>query len=686
MNAASHRLRSKSPFQGRGDRRERSKSPFGGDKRSALKRTKSPFRLGRKSIDTTAATAAAVPLVQYDSEGNELHGPEINVFQQLCLDKHDDSAAIEILLEDTHGDSIPDLYTTSTESTDKTPPAVAASSPWRRAGGGGSAERKRDFLNRIFKSPRKGSTSATPLNGIKHEPLPNGITSDLNPPVPKSHLPFRKTHGKNYESSFRPKKPPSANSRSNIPDAVEGDKHSGRSSKQQRQVLSEKIDTFSNMSSLSGTRASGSLRRPINLNRQESMGMDSIKDIRTALKEMEKSLGAASTSGHRISREKVMRALFTVADSLEDTDERAYLRRELEGQRQRHQTTGLPMPVAEMDEEDEDDDDDDDDEEDNDGVHYDGVGTQDYIDDDDADGGDKSETTSEEHDEDEDDFSPSTSEDDSGRSQDQENSSPPFNFFSSVSRLFTVSADDKKKVDQALDDLLWTEFIEARKAGLTPGSDIGNGMINPSQLRKGSKKKKQQQQHRSKKHRHRNTKRENDNDSTQQVTRYTGSRQDVSTATRSTGTRNSSQRQHDMYQKPSENQQVTANSGSHHARRHMSPRSQSEAHLSNRARSWWRRHPTSLGNTHVPDISSRDQDLESELSDEIPKYLPTSITVRGRETTRSAGTGTRPGSRNRQLPPTTHRAGRYRVRMVDTASRQGYEMSSMTSSTKHSPL
>lgn len=96
----------------------------------------------------------------------------------------------------------------------------------------------------------------------------------------------------------------------------------------------DNFDTFSSMSDLSGSKATTvmySRPPPVQLNRQESLGVNSIKDIRNSLKVMEEQLGQLSHNGERVSRQKVMNALLTVADSLEDTEEREHLRKELDG-------------------------------------------------------------------------------------------------------------------------------------------------------------------------------------------------------------------------------------------------------------------------------------------------------------------------------------------------------------------
>lgn len=390
MMQAARRVRSKSPF---GGRRSRSKSPF----RTRRRRSKSPFH--RKLITVDAANSNDV---------NDLvHESEINIFQQLCLDKHDDNAAIEILLEEPltlfkHQD-IPDLCPTSSCSTTDVSPNTLPS-PQQTPG---PFERKGTFLKRLFKSPSKSPV-------LESEPLEN---------VP-SRGSIASASSDGDDAYFIPKPPsriPSVRDKSDlkIPYTMS------------KRIASQRSETLSRMSSLSGT-GDSSFTRPHALNRHESLGNDSIKDVRKALKEMEKQLGNASSHGKRISRQKVMRALFTVADSLDDLEERQRLQKELSGlmkmDREERRQQDLPSPS-------------------------DGSSSNDD---------DSSEISScsddEEGSEEEDPIVGAQAE--ANLSKDEKDSS--FNLFSSVGKFFSISPDEKKGVERALDDLLWTEFVITR--------------------------------------------------------------------------------------------------------------------------------------------------------------------------------------------------------------------------------
>jgi hypothetical protein len=519
-----------------------------------------------------------------DSENVDegLHESEINIFQQLCLDRHDDCAAIEILLEDhsagvSNKTDIPDLNTASSGSTEQSSHAFSKETP-------PAFERKRTFLKRLFKSPRKNTSTdptkfpTTPDNTAPESHSSEPSSDDLNLPKPPSTI-----------SKARSKADLKAPISMSTP------------------VLLERCDTFSNMSSLSGTRATR-LKTPIKFHRHESLGTDSIKDIRNSLKEMEKQLGQASTKGNRISRQKVMRALFTVADSLDDIEERDFLRKELEVlmRTERHETqpTARPLMVASSDD-------------------------------------DKSDITLSDDDED------CTR---GGVNVLRANEPPqdkggkenaPFSLFSSVGKLFSMSSDDKKAVEQALDDLLWTEFVASRKPGEADDGRKVSADTSPSL----SNSKKMKSARRSK---------------------------TLESSSRRIGMGSSKPREKIQQQPfgPAPLARSRRSQAHPHRREHLSELSPSIEHNQlQRARSWWRRHPTSPRN----DGAVYEEDDESVSSEEYPAYLPTSITVR----------------KPHRNPETkaTHKAfsssstsSRYQVKLVDTESRYGYEMASTAGS------
>jgi len=276
-------------------------------------RSKSPFRRLSKS-----------PQRGRKEEISPQH--EMKKFRELCLDRPDDTGAIEVLLDTKQ---MPDT-------------------------GRGPFGPKQTFLKRIFRtSPRKD------------EPME---TSVLQSRAMNAVLPM----------SSAPKSPSTVNS-----------------TRMHQTQLQDESDAFSSISSLSGTRAT--FATPLRLKRHESLGTDSIRDVRVALQAMETQLGAASSKGERISRQKVMKALFTVADSLEERDELHSMMH----------NRSLLDAVAEGDESSED-------------------------------------------------------------SSQKENE--PVGFMASVSRMFSISKAEKKRVDQALDDLLWTEFVSARNVKKRPAA------------------------------------------------------------------------------------------------------------------------------------------------------------------------------------------------------------------------
>lgn len=390
MMQAARRVRSKSPF---GGRRSRSKSPFGARRR----RSKSPFHRNLITQDTTDSTDV----------DDVVHESEINIFQQLCLDKHDDNAAIEILLEEPlvlfKHPEIPDLCPTSScSTTDVSPKPLPSSSPQQTPG---PFERKGTFLNRLLfkQSPSKSPTPESPP--LENVPSRGSIASASS----------------NGDDPYFLPKPPSR-----IPSVRDKGDFKVTYSMSNR-IPSHRSETLSHMSSLSGI-GDSSFARPHALNRHESLGNDSIKDVRKALKEMEKQLGNATSHGRRISRQKVMRALFTVADSLDDLEERQRLKKELSGlmkmdrEERRQQDLSSPSDSSSSSSD------------------------------------DNSEASSSSDDEEESEEESQTVEE--NLSKDKKDGS--FNLFSSVGKFFSISPDEKKGVERALDDLLWTEFVITR--------------------------------------------------------------------------------------------------------------------------------------------------------------------------------------------------------------------------------
>eukprot|EP00533_Pseudo-nitzschia_delicatissima_P009852 CAMPEP_0116113284 /NCGR_PEP_ID=MMETSP0327-20121206/19421_1 /TAXON_ID=44447 /ORGANISM="Pseudo-nitzschia delicatissima, Strain B596" /LENGTH=604 /DNA_ID=CAMNT_0003606621 /DNA_START=1391 /DNA_END=3205 /DNA_ORIENTATION=+ len=387
-----------------------------------------------------------------DERRMKLHESEISIFQQLCLDKHDENAAIEILLDCTVENAIPEL--SSSESTDH----------GSRRKKSGSVEGKRKFFDRIFKSNRKSQNqSVSPTDFLSSSKESNFSLSHSSDepslPTPPSSIPRTRITVEN--TSFNPQASkvewtsPSERSRvetkvpktrslldvetkiqkSKSPLDAETKVQKTRSfldaeTKVQKtmsflDVETKGGDTISNISSISGTMTS-SLFTPVNLNRHESLGFESIRDIRKCLIEMERQLGQATNKGQRVSRDKVMRALFTVADSLEDDDE-TQLQTSMETK-----TEEVTKPVARSE-----------------------PPKQDRIDEEDeelesSDDEDYTLDSGTLFDEEEDD-------DHSGTND------SPLNIVSSVGEFFGVDKNGQHAVEEVLDDLLWTEFVSSRQ-------------------------------------------------------------------------------------------------------------------------------------------------------------------------------------------------------------------------------
>eukprot|EP00536_Pseudo-nitzschia_multiseries_P013230 jgi/Psemu1/34489/gm1.34489_g len=388
---------------------ERALSPFRNQSDSSGRASTSPWRNHTHGMDR--------------GPKQELHESEISIFKQLCLDKYDETAAIEILLDSTES-NIPELYTASSESTDH-----GSGNPSRKKAG--SVEGKKKFLDRLFfKSPRKSSSNRSEsshsdfLDSSKENNLSwshsSNPSDEPSNPTPPSSIPRTRT---NVEKEI----PVITKVSWSIPAKNARGEGTPNRTRSILDDVREGSDTVSNISSLSGTRTS-SLITPVTFDRHESLGFESIKDIRKCLKEMERQLGQATNKGQRVSRQKVMRALFTVADSLEDDDDTDFLKDELSTAMKMELEAAIqpvvnkPLKVASTD--------------------YD----------------DKSELTTS----DDEDFTldSGTFKDVSG---DREVNESAFNIVSSVGNFFGVSTQDQQTVEEVLDDLLWTEFVSSRQ-------------------------------------------------------------------------------------------------------------------------------------------------------------------------------------------------------------------------------
>lgn len=333
----------------------------------------SSFRQSKQHIDHPH-----YPSEEIDDESPQEEHDAYNALQRICLDRHDGNTVIEVLLEKSGPTNIPEL------------PVIPPIHQER-------SERK-SFLNRLFK---KGSSRPSPEEAM----LPS--TADSN----------STDHHSEEELDYITPLPTTRSFKDLSSTVKMSNRHRARS---------EELDTFSSMSSLSGSKATtapGPRGYPSKLERQESLGTNSIQDVRDTLQVMDQQLGKASDSGQRVSRQKVMRALFTVADSLEESDERALLRKQRDGVGKVHRKVKLENSYK--------------------GIHTD----IDW----DLENQENSELRAH--------FlklhPPKSTKNNKGHT--------PFNLFSSMGKMFHGVNDEKKAVERALDDLLWTEFVVTRK-------------------------------------------------------------------------------------------------------------------------------------------------------------------------------------------------------------------------------
>ncbi len=619
-----------------------------------------------------------------------LHHSEISILQQLCLDKLDENAAIELLLDSTEKNTA-EIYTQSSEGSDQD----SVTLPKKQTG---SVEGKRKFLNRLFSKPQRKSSvesfssddffdsfkendrpmshsnmsdettiptppsstprtritvesnafprtpdtawkaysegsipktpsdqlssttkkhqiversksverlrstsgthveksSSTTGNQIERSRSTTGTHEDRSRATTKNHVDRSRftnetnakslisSTGKQFERSRSVQRSRSATknqiersrsttgthfekSRSANRSYFETSKSAGGNNFERSTSMFEGADTISRLTSFSGTRAS-SLLTPVNFDRNESLGFESIRDIRKCLKEMERQLGRATDKGQRVSRDKLVRALFIVADSLEDDEDKSYLKKELETSMETRNDEVLEKPSRKPLKR---------------NLGHDS----------------KSEGTSS----DEEDLT-LDSESDSGGSdtfdrddEDDESNESPFNIVSSVGNFLGVKSEEQQAVEEVLDDLLWTEFV--------------------SQRQKNAEKKKRNSANSRSKH-------------------HSGKGK-----TRSERNRRSSVE----------------------TKKYKEPHAKKE-------RSWWRKHPLKDEDEEVYSTSSSDDDecsTSSSSTDEFKSYLPTSITVKKRSK--------KPAKLEDSFPRSVSNP-HYKVKLVDTESRLGYEM------------
>jgi hypothetical protein len=500
---------------------------------------------------------------QVKDERFKIHESEINVFQQLCLGKHDENAAIEILLDSpsaslNHDASFSDYsdvgptfllssmqeaasieknntFSTASMSTERGSSVRRKSSPLQaveRSESGrstdsssrelsrkkaGEREAKRTFLNRFFSkaSPKRNDEAAFPVVDIAGSPNEN--------PLPPRHAMQQPMHprlrvledrgSKNeFDDTFRA----SSTGKWSTPVRQSYEIKPHTKAHSNASAFSERFDSFSNVSSLSGSLATP-YRQKSSFQRQQSLGIESIKDIRMCLKEMESQLARASNNGQRVSRHKLVKALFTVADSLDDNEEKTQAKAELED----------AMKAVRQNQ---------------DNGHF-----------------------------EEDESAESTSDDDdctyeSGTFAEQDEvgsvtyiEASPFNIMS----FFGVSAKNQEVMGETLDDLMWNDFVTLRKE---------NEQRRARHYSSGPSQKKSHK-------------------TSLQVKDYSNL-----SGTRAQNLTN--------FSKPV------------------------------RTRSWWRNHPSKNGADHeVLKVVPVDEDESSVGSEELPSYLPTSITVKKRKKT-----------------------------------------------------
>ncbi|KAL3920392.1 MAG: hypothetical protein SGILL_003287 [Bacillariaceae sp.] len=551
---------------------------------------------------------------------------EINVFQQLCLGKHDENAAIEILLDSP--DRISNLDESFSDYSDVGPTfqlssiqednaSIDKNSTFSTAsistGNGSSVRRKqtpsvstptrsirsssrelskkkaegmeakRMFLNRFFfkSSPKRNNKAAFPVVAdapvaADENVLTLSHTSQQSKPPQRSNTVDRRSSS-DTRDTFRaattgkwstPKTPSyRTNAAPNIPSNAT--------------VLSERFDSFSNVSDLSGSLAT-SYRHTTPFQRQQSLGIESIKDIRMCLQEMETQLARASNKGQRVSRHKLVKALFVVADSLDDSDEKTQVKAELEDAMKTE--NGVVSQLYTHNEQDDED--------------------NEELD-------DVSSSTEEDFT-----YASGTSAEEEGEEASAMEEASPFNIMS----FFGVSSENQAVMGEAFDDLMWNDFVSSRKE-----KERGNDRQNPRN-RALEQAAAQRKSHKVELH-----------------------VKDFGPSTKSRA------------QSLPDNRQPE------------------------RTRSWWRNHPSKNGSDFRNE--RRTEEESSTDTEEFSSYLPTSITVKkkSRETDVERSSSAVPFAQhgNRQYNLTMHQQQQQQQpHLIETESRIGFEMGRASSQSR----
>lgn len=358
-----------------------------------------------------------------------VHESEISTFQCLCLDNYDENDAIEILLDSVDRS----LLTTTASST--------GGKRWARKKNVAPVDGKRKFLDRLFFTPAgsaessRRASAALPVSDLTESTKENSLASchldslkgcDVSSTgLTQSTVTKSETKVKNLFQGV-------SNEHLTAPPKVSppvSETHRAKSKGEER------FDAFSNVSSFSGTRASSRLS-PVTFGRHESLGPASV-DIRNCLKKMERHMGQAGQIGQKVSRKKVIRALCTVVDSLEDDEERDLMKTELETIMKKERDE-LSQPVT---------------------------NTRHQVVRDDE----KSEFSIS----DDEDFTYDDSEfeeDDRTVVEIEGKDASSVDFMGSVGNFLGVNSRNRDPVEAVLDDLLWTEFVSSRKENRDSGT------------------------------------------------------------------------------------------------------------------------------------------------------------------------------------------------------------------------
>lgn len=311
-------------------------------------RSKSPFRR-RKRAETLVAEVR-------DKEQAYLR--EINASADQTS-QPDDQAEIEVVLEsDPYDassspvkarkteDAVPDLVASSSASTDETGPQAAARRFMERQQRLAAGNRRKSFRDRFMRSSKTVTAPPppSPAQNTKQMGLSvrgrgrssSSLSTELRERGPKTRERGRSKErtvrgGLIRGSSNKSKSSQSFSENRSVDPLLEvEDDHKELLSRTKTKYDMDAAEVQPDTIDVGAQSRISELSTPAAIIRQESLGNESIRDVRQALQKMELELAAAGDAGKRVSRDKIMNALNFMAHSLHYNDQKEELVKELD--------------------------------------------------------------------------------------------------------------------------------------------------------------------------------------------------------------------------------------------------------------------------------------------------------------------------------------------------------------------